>query len=174
MLCDICKKNQATVHITKIINGDKQELSICDLCAKDIDGFNAIGDIEFVSPFSFQNILSGLIDYVNQSSITVKNNEMKCDNCGTTYNEFKEKGLLGCSKCYEKFKATVMPVINSVQGNSDHVGKIPKKCGKYIIEKNRMLELKNMLKEAITKEEYEKAAEIRDQIRGIKDLEREV
>jgi protein arginine kinase activator len=64
-----------------------------------------------------------------------------------------------------------MPIINRVQLGSEHTGKIPKKLGKNIIEKKRIVTLKEELQKAIAAEEYEKAAEIRDKI---KELQREI
>ncbi len=42
MICDNCKKNEATVHITKIINGVKQEHSLCDVCASELNEMNFV------------------------------------------------------------------------------------------------------------------------------------
>ncbi|WP_027626557.1 UvrB/UvrC motif-containing protein [Clostridium lundense] len=167
MLCERCKKNEANVHIAKIINGVKQELNLCEKCAKEMGNFNVHADMNLVSPFTFQNILSGIMDYISQPSEKGNNYTPVCKNCGTSYKEFREKGLVGCSECYKNLGSTLMPVIKSVQGNIQHVGKIPKKAGKDILDKKRILELKEELQKAITLEEYERAAEIRDKIKGI-------
>ncbi|MCY6371591.1 UvrB/UvrC motif-containing protein [Clostridium ganghwense] len=167
MLCDVCKKNEATIHITKIINGVKQEIKLCPECAGKSEEFNIVPDMDIITPFSFQNILSGLMDYVNIPSKNNKSVVLTCKNCGATYREFKEKGLLGCSQCYENFKPTIMSVIKGVQSNAEHVGKIPRKSGKDIVQRQRLLKLKEELQKAVAMEEYERAAEIRDEIREI-------
>lgn len=166
MLCQICKKNQANVHVTKIINGEKQELNICEECAKRTEGMDFGEDMLFDTQFSFQNILSGLVGYLNQSPQT-KSIEPVCKNCGATYSEFRKHGFLGCSECYSYFDAALIPVIKRIQGNAEHVGKIPHKSGKVILEKRELENLKAELQKAIQAEEYEKAAEIRDKIREI-------
>lgn len=172
MLCESCKKNEATIHITKIINGVKRETNLCEKCAKEKQGLEFNGDLfDAGTPFTFQNILSGIVDYINQANNIDKNVEPVCSNCGTTYSEFKKTGLLGCSQCYKNFKQTVMPIINRVQLGYEHTGKIPKKLGKNIIEKKRVVTLKEELQKAIAAEEYEKAAELRDKI---KELQREI
>ncbi|MDP4146241.1 MAG: UvrB/UvrC motif-containing protein [Bacillota bacterium] len=171
MICDICKKNEATVHITKIINGNMCELNICETCAREAEGFNMAGGMGLVSPFSFQNILSGIVDYINQGTNATKAPELTCKNCGMTYSQFKEKGFFGCSECYDNFSSTVTPIISRVQGNAEHVGKIPKRSGKVIAGKKRILKLKEELQKAIAQEEYEKAAEIRDKIRELQNGE---
>lgn len=167
MLCERCKENEANVHIAKIINGVKQQLNLCEKCAKEIGSFNGYTDMNLVSPFTFQNILSGIMDYISQPVEKGNDYIPVCRSCGTSYKEFREKGLVGCSECYKNLSSTLMPVIKSVQGNIHHVGKIPKKAGKDILDKNRILELKEELQKAITLEEYERAAEIRDEIKEI-------
>lgn len=167
MLCEICKKNEANIHITKVINGVKHDLNICEKCAKEKGEFNFSSPIDFSSPFTFQNILSGIMDYVGSSDEAQKNSDIICNNCGTTFSEFRKKGFLGCSECYESFSSILMPIIKRVQGNTEHIGKIPKKAGKDIIEKKKLLKLKEDLQKSISAEEYEKAAEIRDKIKEI-------
>ncbi|QAT41431.1 UvrB/UvrC motif-containing protein [Clostridium sp. JN-9] len=172
MLCENCKKNEATIHITKIVNGVKREANLCEKCAREKQGLELNNDFFDVgAPFTFQNILGGIVDYISQSNNSDNNTELVCPNCGTTYSEFKKTGLLGCSQCYKSFNQTVMPIINRVQLGSEHKGKIPKKLGKGIIEKKRIVTLKEELQKAIAAEEYEKAAELRDKI---KELQKEI
>ena len=176
MLCDNCKKNEATVHIKKLINGAKQEYSLCQDCANELNemSFVDISSIGLSNAFTVQDLLSGIIDYVNQSSKGSVVNIPTCKNCGMSYTEFKKTGLMGCSECYESFKTSLIPIIKRVQGNIEHVGKIPKKSGEEIMGKRKLLKLREDLNKAITLEEYERAAEIRDEIRGITGLNKEV
>lgn len=160
MKCDICKEREATVHLTRIINGMKEEIHLCENCANEKEK----------APFSFQSILSGFMDYMIQPNLTYSKNQFVCENCGTNYSEFKQKGLFGCSKCYENFKEMITPVIKNVQGNIEHVGKFPKKAGRDIMTKKKIESLKLELQKAIASEEYEKAAEIRDKIRDIQNM----
>lgn len=170
MMCEVCKSNEAYVHITKIVNGVKQELNLCEACAKQFQGMAYPGNINVNSPFSFQQLIGLIIEGVNKSSTLDKSSNIKCEKCGTTYKDFKENGFLGCGECYKDFKNATIPVIKRVQGSIEHKGKIPCKQGKEIINKKRILELKEELKKTIESEEYEKAAEIRDLIR---DMEKE-
>lgn len=169
MLCDICKKNEATIHFTKYVNNEKTEINMCERCAHEKQGLNLPGEFTFDAPFSLKNILSGLMDYINQSDRNGGEKELTCKSCGTTYSEFKEKGILGCSNCYNNFSLTLKPIIRRVQGSSEHVGKVPKKCGANLIQKKKILKLKEELQKVVTLEEYEKAAEIRDEIKRLKE-----
>jgi protein arginine kinase activator len=175
MLCDMCKENSATVHFVKIVNGVKQELNICEDCAnKSQQGFGMGSDFKMDTPFTFQNILSGLVDYINKSSQNVRTMEASCPKCGMSYTEFKQSGLMGCSHCYESFGPAILPVIKRVQGNIEHIGKIPLKAGKEIMGKKKLSQYKEQLQKSIIAEEYEKAAEIRDKIRALQNGGEEV
>jgi Uncharacterized protein with conserved CXXC pairs len=165
MLCEICKQNNATVHIIKVINGVKQELNLCENCANSSQENDIHNEFKMDTSFTFQNLLGGLVDYINQSSQNNRTTESVCDGCGMTYSEFKRVGLLGCSECYNKFASTIMPVIKRVQGNTEHVGKIPVKSGKLILEKKKLKSLKEELQKSIIDEEYERAAQLRDEIK---------
>lgn len=167
MICDVCKEREANVHIIKVVNGVKQELNVCEECAKKVNGFNMPTDAAFNSPFSFQNILSGIMDYMNQGTKQYTDTELVCKNCGNTYSDFKKRSLLGCSECYENFKTTLMPIVKRVQGNTEHVGKIPKRAGKDLLKKKEITTLKEKLQKCVASEEYEKAAEIRDMIKEL-------
>jgi len=142
---------------------------LCEKCAKETENLNLNfgGDLKLPEAFAFQNILSGLMDYINQAPQPNNKSELTCESCGTTYNEFRKNGILGCSECYENFNATLMPVIKRVQGNVEHIGKLPKKSGKGIMEKKRLIQLKEELQRVIAAEEYERAAELRDKIREL-------
>jgi protein arginine kinase activator len=166
MICEKCKVNDATVHIVKMINGNKQEMRLCEKCANDITDIPFGENFQMVDGFTFQNLLSGLVDYMNNNTKDKAVKESSCDNCGMAYSEFKKTGLLGCSKCYEAFSSTIKPVVKRVQGDVEHLGKIPTKAGKEIIEKKRLLKLKEELQNAILAEEYERAAVIRDEIKA--------
>lgn len=174
MLCDRCKKNNATVHIVKIINDTKQEIKLCEDCAKQSNEIDIGDTMKFGNPFTFQSILSGFVDYLNQTPKGIRQVEATCPTCDITYGEFKQKGLLGCDNCYSYFSSALIPVIKRVQGNVEHTGKIPVKAAKNIIEKKRLIKLKEELQKAILMEEYEEAAKLRDEIREIQKSEGEM
>jgi protein arginine kinase activator len=155
MICGECGKNNATVHLTKIINGKKTEAHLCEECAKKYTNFNP--------GFSIQNIMSGFLGDYSKSDVAT----IKCDKCGMTYDEFKQMGKFGCSGCYEAFKKKIYPVIRNIHGHDTHVGKIPAKAGSELKNKREIERLKAKLKEAIELEEYEKAAELRDKIKDV-------
>ena len=162
MLCQECNNNEATVHMKKIVQGKKEEIHLCEECAKEKEGFN------LESSFSLNNFLAGMFDIEKEPSIHIGDRkELKCDNCETDYRKFKEIGRFGCSNCYKQFKEKILPLIRRVHGNISHTGKIPKRAGGEISIKRKINELKEELKAAVDKEEFEKAAKLRDEIRRL-------
>ena len=112
---------------------------------------------------SIQNILAGLLD----TSLKESQIQVTCSKCGLTYQELKKTGKLGCNECYHTFEPYLNATLKKLNGTSVHTGKIPKKSKGKLIRKKKIDQLREDLQEAIKGEEYEKAATLRDEIRGI-------
>jgi len=158
MLCNECGKNDATVHVTHIINGKKTENHLCEDCAKKNQSL-------FNSSFSMENLFSAMLN--NAFSGATYLPTKGCSTCGMTYEQFRNIGKFGCGDCIETFKPKLMPVIKNIQGYETHQGKIPKRAGGDYKVQKEMEKLRKELKQMIDQEEYEKAAELRDQIRDM-------
>jgi protein arginine kinase activator len=169
MICQKCGKNEASVHLTRIINGEKEELHLCESCAKKSDEFSFHSD----NNFTFQSLLSGVLNnsFSDKNKSILKDNlieENICGNCGLSYLDFSKSGLFGCSDCYDKFEDKLDPLFKRIHGSNRHTGKKP---SKYKIKKDTEKEidlLKAKMEEAVEKENFEEAAEIRDRIHEIK------
>ncbi|MFA7550538.1 MAG: UvrB/UvrC motif-containing protein [Sedimentibacter sp.] len=159
MLCNECGKNEANVHLTHIINGKKTESHLCEDCAKKNQAI-------LNSNFSMENLFSVMLNnsFNNKTYLPAAKS---CTNCGMTYENFRNTGKFGCSHCIDSFKGRLKPVIKSIQGYDRHIGKIPKRAGgDYKIQMD-IERLKNDLKGAVEREEYELAAELRDKINDL-------
>ncbi len=161
MLCDECKKRQATVHIIKIINNQKVEQHLCEVCAKEAEMM-----VFAVSPQSFtvQDFLKGMFHHVSSEE---PQTTVSCPDCGMTYQDFSRSGKIGCSTCYKTFPAELETVIRRIHGTSAHTGKVPHRSGEVLEVKQKLKRLRQLLETTIEKEEYEKAANIRDEIRAL-------
>lgn len=165
MVCQECGKKQAALHFTKIVNGEKTEFHICESCARE-KGEMIPGT---TNGFSIHNLLSGLLDF-DPSSGTVgakSSQAMRCEECGLTYTQFGKLGRFGCSSCYKYFSEKLEPLLKRVHGNTTHVGKVPKRSGGKIKQQREIEKLKRELQSRIEQEEFESAAQIRDQIREL-------
>lgn len=152
--------------MTQIVDGDKTETNLCEECARK-DGSIGFG---FDPKWMLQNIFADLFNQ-NLAGNQQLNLEMakpvQCESCGFTENQFSRVGKLGCPKCYDKFEKKLDPVLRRVHGNPLHTGKIPKRTGGTFGLRKNIEALKQRLQEAISREEYEIAAQIRDEIRDL-------
>ncbi|RKD26407.1 Protein-arginine kinase activator protein McsA [Caminicella sporogenes DSM 14501] len=164
MLCQNCHEREATVHVTKIINNQKQEIHLCEQCAKKSDDIN----FDFDTTFTINNFLTGLLDSIHSSPFKVDYiKTTTCSKCGMSYGKFKQLGRLGCFECYKTFNEKLLPLIKRIHGSETHIGKIPKKAGSRIRLKHEIMSLKKQLQMAVEKEEFEKAAKLRDRIKEL-------
>jgi protein arginine kinase activator len=165
MLCQNCQENDAKVHVSKIINGEKEDIYLCEECA------HITGDLDFGLDFSFNNLLTGLLNnqFHPHHKINLSNNNIKCEFCELTYDTFSKSGRLGCSECYNSFTDKIDKVLRRIHGNNRHTGKIPKRAGEKVMAKRKVKKLRKLMDEAVAKEEFERAAELRDEIKELKD-----
>ena len=161
MLCDICGKGEATVHLTEIVNSKMTKLHLCESCAKEKGA-------EMEEHFGLSDLLAGLSD-LGASIEPEAMDAVKCSNCALTYQDFKKIGRFGCSECYEAFKAQIAPLLKRIHGADKHAGKMPLTVGKTVKEAKTLQDLKVRMEKAIQSEEFEEAAKVRDMI---KDLEK--
>lgn len=163
MICQECGTKQASLHFTKIVNGEKTEFHICESCARE----KGEGIPGTANGFSIHSLLSGLLEFEPSAGLGPKPQTIRCDECGLTYSQFRKIGRFGCSSCYKHFTDRLDPLFKRVHGNTSHVGKIPKRSGGQIKYKREVEHLKKELHQHIEQEEFEQAAGIRDQIREL-------
>lgn len=174
MLCDKCKKNEAKIYYTEIINGEKTEQHLCEECATEYTSF-PMGTAFMDQEITLGSLLSTILgNYYNNAPHGAENTEKEihCDGCGMTYSEFMRDGRFGCAKCYDSFQKILERSIKNIQGSDTHTGKKPKgfetKTQKLVKELSELDKLAIRLQDAIEKEEFEEAAKLRDKIRELK------
>ncbi|MGM0568123.1 MAG: UvrB/UvrC motif-containing protein [Elusimicrobiota bacterium] len=162
MICDKCKKKEATVFINKIENGQQIKLNLCGECAAESSLSPGAMFPSFQNNFfdSISDMLAGFSDEYKEDS----GKEISCEKCGNTFRDFQVKGRMGCENCYVVFEDKLLPFLKRLQGSIQHAGKSPPMQSK----KDELRKLKKDLSEAVAKEEYERAAVIRDKIKDIK------
>ncbi|AZO96578.1 UvrB/UvrC motif-containing protein [Halocella sp. SP3-1] len=165
MLCQRCNNKEATVHLTKIVNGEKNEVFLCEECARETGQLPFAGN----DPFSFQNLLSGILNpEINSYNTGIKQGD-KCGTCGLSYYDFTQNGLFGCADCYETFNDRLNPLLKRIHGETVHNGKVPQRKGGHLRKKRQIKELRDEMQDAVKNENFEKAAEIRDKIKELED-----
>lgn len=170
MICQECNERPATLHFTKVVNGEKTVIQLCERCAQEKGEMFLL---EGAGGFSFNDLLAGLLKFdpifqQTKSQPTPTNEVIQCDVCDMTFQQFIKIGRFGCSHCYESFQSQMAPLLRRLHsGNMRHGGKVPKRVGGSIHLKKKIQTLKDELRSLIDKEEFEKAAEVRDQIRSL-------
>lgn len=195
MLCQNCGNNEANIHYTQIINGVKKEISLCSACAKEL-GIEGMEIPDF--PINFNSFLGDFFnDYVeNELLPSFQTEEIKCKNCGMTYDDFIKTGMFGCSECYKTFSNPIDSLLKNLHGTAKHIGRKPKKIkgnvettekeigtedtNENVEESNEeqiktekvnyeKIKLEKELEQAIKDERYEDAAKYRDELKKFND-----
>ena len=159
MLCDVCKENEATFHLTQVIEGKVQKVDLCEACAKAKGVTDSAG-------FSLADLVVGLgaskeIERASTGAAT------QCPDCGFTQTDFKKTGRLGCPTCWTTFEAGLAVLLKTIHKGEQHIGKVPARAVKTIQATEKIETLEAALKKAITDERFEDAAALRDRIQAL-------
>ena len=158
MLCQRCKKNPATVHLTEIVGSEKRESHLCEKCSVQ----------ENLVDQGHEPINELLAQFVIAHTGAQELAQLSCQKCGMTFAQFRNGGLLGCPEDYQAFRKPLLALLERVQeGNTEHVGKVPGKKGQKRKRQHKIMQLQRKLKRAVSVEDYETAAALRDQIEAM-------
>ena len=157
MHCDVCKTNQATVFLTQIVDGKMQKVNLCEACSKEKGVTDPTG-------FALADLLLGL---GAAQEMERGGGVQKCPSCGFSQADFKKTGRLGCATCYTTFADGLATLLKGMNKGTEHVGKVPARMAKTLERESQMKTLQRDLRKAVSEEDYESAATIRDQIRHI-------
>jgi protein arginine kinase activator len=154
MKCQRCTK-AATMHITEVL-GDEQfeELHLCEDCAQ---------KYIYEPPKNAAKTAQAAADDLEE----VSPSRRACSVCGIKFVEFRNSGRLGCPADYDEFREELLPLLENIHGDTRHVGKTPRRRPQAPKAQSELIVLRKQLQQAVTKEAYEEAAQLRDRIRQI-------
>jgi protein arginine kinase activator len=183
MECEVCKKREATYHVTQIVDNDMRKVDLCEGCAKE----KGVSD-----PMGFA--LGGFLQEAAKLAATGEPAEerkeprdgkgLQCARCGMGQAEFKKTGRLGCSDCYATFGEMLDGVLKGMHKGIRHVGKV--RGGAALLAPAALApltaiapasaplpgptveEMAAELAAAVAREDFEAAARLRDAIRATK------
>ncbi len=161
MLCQICNKKAAIIHLTEIADGLRKEMHLCESCAVE-------QGIAAKSQVSINELLSNLlaVQPTDEDIFGPSEQKMSCPLCGFTLDKFRREAVLGCPNDYEFFEKALLPLIERAHnGKTSHCGKIPSKTPKQAKMQMKLANLRQLLDTAVRKEDYESAARLRDEIK---------
>ena len=166
MLCQNCGKNEANTHIKQIINGDTAESHLCSECA------NHLGYSDMFSGFDFSlsDFFGGFLNDVMPSHML--GDVKRCEKCGASFNDIVREGKVGCANCYKVFYDRLRPSLQRIHGKASHSGKISRNAGEAHKEEDntqeKIAKLQALMDEAVSQQNFEEAAKIRDEIKALK------
>lgn len=118
MLCQNCKKNEASMHMKRIVNGRAEEVHLCSDCARSL-GYTA----------SFSGFGTGfgalLDDFFGRSDVVTGMSSQRCPVCNKSFEDIVSDGKVGCAECYSVFYDRLLPTLKRIHGTLCHCGKTP-------------------------------------------------
>ncbi len=143
--------------MTEIVDGQMKKIDLCEECAKEQGVTDPKG-------FALADLLLGL---GAASEMESGSGELECPACGFAQADFKKSGRLGCSDCYATFAEPLEGMLKQMHKGTQHVGKVPKAMRQEMDFTKQQQQLENQLAKAIQAEDYEQAAQLRDQLREL-------
>jgi len=158
MKCEICGLKDAVIHIRQIQKDLVRELHICEECAQEK---GLIREEESELPIA--NLLSGLLEGKDMTGA----GDVKevCPRCGMKASDFRKQGKLGCAECFSAFQKDVKAIVSQMAARPHHAGRLPRTFEQQSAAAVANDTLREELREAVEREDYEEAARLRDRIR---------
>ena len=196
MLCDKCHSREAVINYVEIAGGVRRQIHLCESCAAEMTGLksnlSSLGNASLLA-----NLLASVLGVRDDDAMdheSLRKTNIVCPSCKMTYNEFVKYGTFGCPDCYKTYNFLLDSYLKKIQGNCEHSGKYPFYSGETVHvgqakpadepsessdsdqdiaitvdEDSAEAELQAALSRAVSREEYEEAARIRDIIRAMKE-----
>ena len=180
MLCEDCGKNEATclyAEIESIKHTSKKTVhNLCQECAEKRGGSEALT----TTSLDIGHFLAELAE------ANVEPEGAACPSCGFEYGQLGKEGRLGCDACYDAFESEIDTLLKKVHGSTAHTGKTPRRtAGAPARElppaKERpripdlhaqIAELEKELNTAVSDENFERAAKLRDRVMALRKEQR--
>lgn len=181
MLCEKCGKNEATFYYRENVNGTEKSYKLCSACAAEMQksgeirtGMGEDPMTKMMKLFSGDDLIGG--DLLGSDSLfgrlmgtsQATGKAKSCALCGSSFQDIAKSGKAGCPACYETFAAELAPSIRRIHGRTSHTGQIPARFREENEKKQKIAALEAELKEAVKNENYERAAELRDILRDLR------
>ncbi|MGH7499768.1 MAG: UvrB/UvrC motif-containing protein [Gemmatimonadales bacterium] len=163
MPCDQCHDREAVIHLTQIVNEQVTTLHLCEKCAAE-KGVESPGAVAKTPLGTF---LAAMGKGLPETAPAPKSSDT-CSRCGGSLQDFRESGRLGCPECWRTFEAPLRDLLRRLHGSTHHLGE---RYAETVLppsgDRMRAAELKEQLRLAVETENFELAAELRDQLRVV-------
>lgn len=170
ILCPLCAQRPATVHLSEVqANGVIASLHCCHHCVQRLD-LNIRDDPTPIEEVHRRNKQSqGSSTQPIAASETAPATTEPCPVCGLSWSDFLSRNRFGCAHDLEHFGPALATALLALHGHEQHVGRGPGDASpdydKLLGQRRRLLQ--QALDDAIASEAFERAAELRDALRGL-------
>ena len=164
MQCELCKEHEATVHLTQVVGSEVKKVNLCEGCA-------AKSGLDIKSTISITDLLMGLSGTGKPAAHEAPARDRACPRCHMRRADFQKTGRLGCAECYTTFAEELAPLLHNMHRAHQHTGKIPAHESQRVQVTAEMGALQKALEKAVTTENFEEAAQLRDRIAALRGKE---
>ena len=165
MTCQQCGEREAVVLLKKVEGGEVRVLHLCERCAAE-RGVPE-GDESAKTPLGAFLAAMGS-DAPGESALSSAAALAECPGCGATLQDFRRTGRLGCATCWTTFEGPLRGLVRRVHGATRHVGEFYARPGAEPADQAAVVRrLREQLAVAVSDENFEQAAELRDRLRGL-------
>ncbi|MGN1020144.1 MAG: UvrB/UvrC motif-containing protein [Aristaeellaceae bacterium] len=160
MLCEECKVNEATYTLSVMMGDEITTRHLCGECMARMNMSLSTGNIK--------NLLSSILSAITgNDTAAAPQQEVICPRCKTSLSQFTKSGHLGCPGCYEAFREQLQPMLLQIHGRVQHAGRQPLCTEDAQRTRSRQEELTRLMEQAVALEDFETAAQLRDQLRAL-------
>lgn len=160
MICEHCD-DTATVHFIEALGDNHREIHLCNACARKAGLLLP----EATPGLGLEQVIKSFIQ-AHVGEIVGEASQKSCGCCGLTYLDFRAQSRLGCAHDSVVFADPLRQTVIRSQGASRHVGKQPRRFTSPAFAEHA-LRLRAEFRDAVDHEAYERAAQLRDQLREI-------
>ena len=170
-LCEECGQSEACYTISVMMGGQITQRHLCADCMAKMNMNLAAGNIKHLLS-AIMSAITGAEEGENPPAVAPEDDDLAggapaCERCGTTLSQFTKSGHLGCPHCYTAFREQLTPMLQQIHGRVQHAGRKP--IEDEAAQHRRALHdnLTRQLAQAVSLEDFETAALLRDQLRRL-------
>lgn len=167
MKCQRCDR-PATYHITELSGPTPLEVHLCEQHAQEYLGRGPEASVEMtqIAGQMAEQLAKHMI--MGQAAEEMKRlDQQTCPYCGITFYKFRNQGRLGCPYDYKAFREQLEVLLANIHGETHHKGKRLIQGAEVAARRTELIRLRREMGEAVENEEYERASQLRDEIRRI-------
>ena len=163
--CQSCHERDAVVHLTQVVGEDVSTMHLCSKCAAE-RGIETEAAVVQTPLGAFLAAMGKGGPGMAAAAATGES----CPQCGATLEDFRASGRLGCSQCWIAFERPLRDLIRRAHGATRHTGEPYDAMDAVTLspaeqQEREKMELREQLRLAVSAEQFEQAAELRDRLR---------